>query len=107
MVEIPGYANFQEFTHAWHKTVQTFLNNWQIEDGVLYFAWIDGLAGSPRGNPGKLQRLVMELKRQVIEAKRITYLKLQLPGIAAHAWLVYSMEEIANGYRLGIIDSNY
>lgn len=106
VVEIPGYRNFHEFTEAWKRTTQKFLNAWQIEDALLHRAWVRGLQGSPREDAEKLQAVMMKLQDQVNKQNRITFLKLQLKGIAAHAWLVYSVEEITLGLRLGIIDSN-
>lgn len=107
VVEIPGYRNFYEFTEAWSKTTQKFLNHWQLEDGIFRQGMIRGLQGSPRGNAEKLQDLMIQLKKQVFEQRKISYLKLQLKGITAHAWLVFSIEEIAQGLRLHIVDSNY
>lgn len=105
VVEIPGYQNFHEFTEAWKRTTQKFLNTWQIEDALLHQAWIRGLQGSPRENAEKLQAVMIRLQEE-IRRNKITFLKLQLKGIAAHAWLVYSIEEIPQGMRLWIIDSN-
>ena len=36
----------------------------------------------------------------------ITYNRLEIPGLAAHAWLVVHMEKIGDGYNLEILDSN-
>ncbi len=106
VVVIPGYHNFHEFTEAWRKTTQQFLNRWQIQDAVVHSAWIRGLSGSPRADAERLQRTMIALNKQVNDLKRISYLKLQLKGIVAHAWLVYSVTRTPEGLKLGIIDSN-
>lgn len=106
VVVIPGYHNFHEFTEAWRKTTQLFLNRWQLQDAVVHSAWIRGLSGSPRADAERLQRTMIALNKQVIGLKRISYLKLQLKGIVAHAWLVYSVTRTSDGLQLGIIDSN-
>ncbi len=107
VVEIPGFQNFNEFTLQWHSAIQTFLNQWQLEDGIVYSAWIRGLAGSHQGNPEKLQATLLKVQRQVQVDRRISYLKLKFKKFGAHAWLVYSVESVPLGLKLGVIDSNF
>ena len=105
-VEIPGYANFNEFTKAHQKEVQKLLDNWQIEDGILKLSWVSGLKGKTKTTSKHLKTIMDKTYSKVLKGE-VVFHKLQLEGISAHAWLVIGMREIPNGYRLDIVDSNF
>ena len=109
IVIIPGYENFEEFTQDFtvQKYLQNELNQWQIYDGVVLGAWIDGLKGSPTVDPTLLSTMMDDLFDYVSVQKKIGFLKLQLKGITSHAWLAVAMKEMPSGYDIGYIDSNY
>lgn len=106
VVEIPGYENFETFTREWKNVVTDYLDQWQIKNG-LKGAWIRGVSGSTDPNPTYMAELMKTLYQKVAVQKRVTYLKLQYPGITAHAWLVVDIKKLTDGYLLYVIDSNY
>ncbi len=105
VVEVPGYHNLYEFSSDYHQEIQSALNRWQIGDG-LAFGWLRGLTGSSHVAPSKLKSMMDELYQEV-KSGHVTYQKLQIPGIQAHAWLVVDMSKTASGYDLEVVDSNY
>lgn len=107
VVEIPGYANFEEFSAAWYQDIQSRLEFWQKKDGIAQQVWIDGLMGHIKTSPSKLKKMMDDLYEEVETKGRITYQKLQMPGIVSHAWLVIGMKKTSNGYEISYIDSNY
>jgi hypothetical protein len=106
VVEIPGYANFYDFSNDWREFLQKKLNEWQILD-ALTFGWVDGLTGGTHIAPKRFKADMDALFAEVSGKKRIIWQKLQFPGIASHAWLVVGMAKEANGYALSVVDSNY
>jgi hypothetical protein len=106
VVIIPGFKNFSEFVDAYTDLVQTELENWQLTDGSIGFAWVKGLSGDSIVSAKKLKELMDATFEEVEVKKNIAYNKLQMPGILAHAWLVIRMEKTASGYNLEILDSN-
>ena len=107
VVEIPGYKNFREFSAAWEDVIQRKLNQWQRYEGILGFTWIDGLMGEPTLPTSKLNREVEKIWADTQVLGRISFAKLQLPGIESHALLVVDAEKTEVGYLLRVIDSNY
>jgi hypothetical protein len=107
VVIIPGYNNFAEFSGAWRYLIQKSLERWQILDGFVFQSWIAGLTGRSSVSPKNLKKKMDRLYKDVMVKGNISYQKLQLKGIVAHAWLVVDMKKRSNGYTLKIIDSNY
>ena len=107
LVEVPGFYNFNEFSNAFGADILRELEKWQKGDGFLRAAWIKGLAGSSVVSAEKMKAMMDELYQEVEVKGNITYEKLQLKGITAHAWLVNKVEKTADGYDLYVIDSNY
>jgi hypothetical protein len=106
VVEIPGYANFNEFSRAHAADILRELEKWQKGDGFARAQWIRGLAGKSSVKADKMRQLMDELYDYVEVKGNIAYQKLQLKGIVAHAWLVVKMKKTSNGYVLSVIDSN-
>lgn len=107
VVEIPGYNNFYEFTRDHSNVVQEALDAWQIADGGFGLGFIRGLSGSHTVDPRELEEMMDDTYKEVKNKNRIVYQKLQIEGIASHAWLVVDMEKTADGYVLEVSDSNY
>ncbi len=107
VVEIPGYSNLNAFAQDWEKLIQKKLDNWQLTDGFLMQQWVVGLLGKTETEASKMKKKMDALYIEVHHRKNITYQKLQLKGIDAHAWLVVGMDKTHSGYRLHVIDSNY
>ena len=106
VVVITGYNNFSEFSSINQDIIQAELEKWQKGDGFVRFAWIKGLSGQAEVKPAKLKNLMDQIYQEVEVNKNISFNRLQIKGIDAHAWLVVSMQKFAGGYRLKVIDSN-
>lgn len=106
VVEIPGYANFYDFSLDWHEFLQRKLEKWQMHD-ALHFKWIDGLSGETSTTPQDLERKMGVLFYDITLNKRIVWQMLQMPGVTSHAWLVVNMKKRPDGYDLTIVDSNF
>lgn len=106
VVVIPGFRNFREFSMAFEGEIQTEIETWQKLDGVVKFAWVKGLAGQSDVPAEKMKELMDQIYEDVEVNKNISYNKLQIPGIDAHAWLVLHVEKVIGGYNLEILDSN-
>ena len=106
VVEIPGYRNLREFSSAWQKLIQDKLEEWQLVDGILKFAWIKGLSGSPSIAPLKLERKVTGLIDLVEKSQDIHWTMLQMKGVTAHAALILGGRNQAPLFSLTNIDSN-
>ena len=106
VVEISGFNNFLEFSTHFEKEIQTELEAWQRFES-LRFTWIRGLRGSIRVSAEWMQELMDNLYEETEVSGNISFQKLQMKGLTAHAWLVVNMKKFDNGYDLEVIDSNY
>jgi hypothetical protein len=106
-IVIPGYKNFQEFTHENQSLIQKELNAWQLFDGVVLGGWIDGLKGETKIDSELLRNKMNELNDYVAVKNKIGYVKLQIKGITSHAWLIIDSKPETNGLVIGYIDSNW
>lgn len=106
VVEVPGFRNLSEFSRIWGEEIQRRLNAWQLEEGLLGLDLLVRGVGASRRDPRRLER-EMDALYERVQAGEIIYLKLQLRGVAAHAWLVTRMERSSRGYLLTVLDSNF
>ncbi len=106
VVEIPGFNNFLEFSTHFEKEIQNELEAWQRFES-LRFTWIRGLRGSTRVSAEWMQELMDNLYEETEVNGNISFQKLQMKGLTAHAWLVVNMKKFDHGYDLEVIDSNY
>jgi hypothetical protein len=116
VVEIPGYRNLQEFTKDHEKVLQEYLNAWQLTDGIFGGQWFNGLTGHSSLPADKMRAQVEKLYSSFVTSGEVLYLKMQLPGIDAHALLLFDISpwgEINGagvleqlGYEMLFIDSN-
>ena len=106
VVVIPGYSDFKSFSADFSDLIQARLQAWQREDGILRFRWIDGLTGHTSVSASSLQYIMGRIHDMVAVQHRIVFEKLQVPGVAAHAWLIIGSQQTADGYILQVIDSN-
>jgi len=108
VVEIPGYANLREFSRSWNREIQHRLEVWQREEGFLKFGWIKGLKGRASLKPQAMKRQMDFLYEEVMTRKRVSWVKMQMKGIVAHAWLIVNMiRNSSGGYAIDYIDSAY
>lgn len=106
VVEIPGFANFFEFSNEHQTLIQKKLEQWQITDGVLKFAWIHGLLAPGSLPPEEMSTHMYDLATQVNETSEIQWVMWQVPGIGAHSSLFLRVHETTEGSRSDIVDSN-
>jgi hypothetical protein len=106
VVIIPGYKNLSEFSFDQSLLIQAELEKWQKGDGILRLAWIKGLSGNAEVSSAKMKAIMDRMYDDVEIKNNISFNKLQIKGITAHAWLVVSMEKVNGGYNLEILDSN-
>ena len=106
VVEIPGYENLYHFSWDWQEEIQRRFNAWQLEEGILGLDVISRGIGASRRDPKRLEREMDALYARV-QSGEIVYQKLQIRGVAAHAWLVTAMQPTEMGYTMTVIDSNF
>ena len=105
-VSIPGYANLNEFSHDYEDVIQNELNQWQIRDGFLNHAWVNGLSGTSHMEPGQLAIHMNKIVQKFRSHPYPMFLRLQIKGITSHAFVLVGVENITNGYALKVTDSN-
>ncbi len=105
VIEVPGFNNFEEFSKHFANEIQNELEMWQRFESYR-FTWVRGLRGSTIVSSQFMKVLMDELYQETEVAGNISYQKLQMRGVSAHAWLVLNMKKLSDGYDLEIIDSN-
>ena len=104
--EVPGYRNLREFSYDWEREIEGYLQAWQAREGIVGMGWVRGLLGTYDTDPARLRRILDRIYGEVEGKGNITYVKLQIPGVDAHALLVVNMKRTADGYELHVVDSN-
>lgn len=107
VVEIPGFRNFNGFSYSYGRLIESMLTAGEVNTSIFELGFFKGLFGSSGGADASLDRGMDELYDQVVNKKHIAFQVLQMPGVAAHAWLVIDMRKTDSGYDLSFIDSNY
>ncbi|MFO7627657.1 MAG: hypothetical protein R6V62_10385 [Candidatus Fermentibacteraceae bacterium] len=106
VVAIPGYANLREFSGDRRAEIQKLLEWRQIFEGVVQFAWINGLAGSSKVSPERLKAIMDRIHAET-SSKGAAYVKFQTPGLDAHALIVTGTDPVPEGgYTFRYLDSN-
>lgn len=103
---IPGYANLFEFSQVNREQIEVFLSQWQIHDSVERASWVNGLAGRSSTSSEKFWNLMTSIHERLQSSKQILYVKLQNPGVAAHAWLIVNSQKRESEILFTVIDSN-
>lgn len=107
IVEIPGYRNLRDFSIDNDYLIQKELEAWQRTDGFINQQWLIGLLGTPKRSANGMRRMMDGVYDRVVNQGDVTYQKLQIKGIDAHAWLVVDMKKTKTGYILYAVDSNF
>lgn len=106
VVAIPGYSNLRDFSGDRRNEIQKLLEWRQVFEGVVQFAWINGLAGSSKVSPEKL-KAIMDRVHAVTSSQGAAYVKFQTPGLDAHALVVTETDPAPDGgYTVRYLDSN-
>lgn len=112
VVELPGFGSFREFSEKYQDQIQSCLESSQIIEGAFLFAWINGLSGKSRVSSEKMQKQMDEIYGEVT-GNGLAYVKLQIPGWDAHAWLISEIQVTNtdsngnNSYEYKFLDSNW
>jgi hypothetical protein len=106
VVAIPGYSNLRDFSGDRRNEIQKLLEWRQIFEGVVQFAWVNGLAGSSKVSPEKL-KAIMDGLHSHTSSQGAAYVKFQTPGLDAHALIVTGTDPAPDGgYTVRYLDSN-
>jgi hypothetical protein len=107
VVAVPGYKSFFDFTADNSNTAQSFLDMFQLYDGVLGGGWISGLKGNPSAPPEVMKKAMDELYEYVVKRNNVAYVFLQLKGRSSHAISVVDLTPTETGYNYKFVDSNH
>ncbi len=106
VVEIPGYRHLWTFSYDFEDLIQRKLEEWQRVDGFLKFAWLKGLQGHPRVDPGEIKKRLDTIHHLVDDKSEVHWAMLQTPGISSHSALFTDVLRGPYRYDLEVIDSN-
>ncbi len=107
VVEIPGYANFNEFSADFAPIFQQELERWQERDGFIHQQWIRGLYGKSHLPSKVLEQKMDGIYQKFKSSAPGLWLMVQMKGITSHAFLLIDMKRSETGYYLNVIDSNF
>lgn len=106
VVVIPGYENFNTFTQENQAIVQSVLEGWQREDGILNFEWMRGISGKYRLPPQELEVKMKKLYAFFQKSPLPVWIMAQMKGITSHSYLIRQMSALPSGFEMEVIDSN-
>lgn len=106
-VVIPGYENFETFTHDFQNDVQAMLNGWQKIDGFYNFEWLRGISGRSSLPAGEMVNQMKSVYTHYKNSPAPLWIMAQIKGISSHSLLILRMKEISQGYEMQVIDSNH
>lgn len=106
VVEIPGYANLYEFSKDWETPIKKKLEQWQLVDGVLKFAWISALRGDSEVQPAELAGRLGEFNALRSDGE-IHWIMWRSEGTRRHGTLLLDMKKTRNGFDIVHLDNNY
>lgn len=111
VIEVPGYSDFSSFSKDFEPLIQRELNQWQIRDGFINQAWIRGLSRKSEYNPRRAAQVMAKLYEDYLgdrSKNHVPWVKLQMPGLVAHAALILSIVRDAEAnYTIEAVDSNF
>ena len=105
VVIIPGYSELRLFTVHYTDELLSVIKGWMAKDTFLSMRWTNGLKGEASLPVQEMQNHLHELQKSFHEADGLLFLTLQVKGIAAHSWLLTSIEQTTEGWNISIIDS--
>ena len=104
VVEIPGYENLYEFSKDFKGEIISHLESMQWSE--IRNIESRGLSGSS-SSAADMRAQIERAYTDVTLHKDPVYMMLQIPGVDAHAWIIYDVKKTDVGYDLYVIDSNY
>ena len=106
VVEIPGFANFYDFTKANQEQIQSFLNDWQKFDGFFNMQWVRGISGSSKLSSAQMEAQMKKVYDFYKTSPLPVWIMAQIKGVTSHSFLVVNMVSLPRGYDFTVIDSN-
>lgn len=88
LVEIPGYANWSEFSYDYQKDIIAMLEDWQISQGIWGMGWLDGASRSEL-TAEQTHRMLDQVKR-LTQQGEIVFLTIPFSNsmVTAHSMLI-------------------
>ncbi|MFO8184235.1 MAG: hypothetical protein R6U39_08685 [Candidatus Aegiribacteria sp.] len=106
IVAIPGYECLREFSAEYERDIRRTLERRQLLEGLVFLAWINGLAGASDTGPCRMKTLMDRIYAEC-SARGLVYVKFQTPGIDAHSLIITGCRpDRYGGYAVRYLDSN-
>jgi hypothetical protein len=106
-VAIPGYSDFETFSHDYKSQIQAMLNDWQKRDGFFNFEWMRGISGRSSLEPAQMRAQMDGVYKHYKSSPTPVWIMAQIKGVTSHSLLVLKMVQNDTGYALDVIDSNH
>lgn len=106
-VIIPGYSDFETFSHDYKKEIQALLNDWQKKDGFFNFEWMRGISGKFELEPSAMRTQMDKVYTHYKNSPTPLWIMAQIKGITSHSLLILKMAQTDTGYSMDVIDSNH
>lgn len=106
-VVIPGYSDFETFSHDYKNEIQSLLNDWQKKDGFFNFEWMRGISGKFELEPAAMRARMDNVYNHYKNSPTPLWIMAQIKGITSHSLLILKMAQTDSGYILDVIDSNH
>lgn len=106
-VVIPGYSDFETFSHDYKKEIQAMLNSWQKADGFFNFEWMRGISGKSELEPRAMRAQMDGVYKHYKNSPTPLWVMAQIKGITSHSLLILQMVQNDTGYSMNVIDSNH
>ncbi len=106
-VIIPGYSDFETFSHDYKREIQALLNDWQKKDGFFNFEWMRGISGKFELEPSAMRAQMDKVYTHYKNSPTPLWIMAQIKGITSHSLLILKMAQTDTGYSMDVIDSNH
>lgn len=106
-VVIPGYSDFETFSHDYKPQIQAMLDSWQKADGFFNFEWMRGISGRSELEPAQMKAQMQNVYDHYKASPTPLWIMAQIKGITSHSLLILKMAQTENGYAMNVIDSNH
>lgn len=107
VIIIPGYSDFNTFSHDYKSELQAMLNDWQKRDGFFNFEWLRGISGRSSLDSAKMKLRMKDVYTHYKNSPTPLWIMAQIKGITSHSLLILEMAQTPTGYVMSVIDSNH
>lgn len=106
VVAIPGYTCLRDFSAEYERDIRKTLERRQLLDGLVFLAWVNGLAGASAADPCRMKSLMDRMNAECASGG-LVYVKFQTRGIDAHSLIITDCRsDRYGGYVIRCLDSN-